>query len=102
MPSRNKVLWPIVAILVLAALVAARMLSAPSAPSDGGGGGEKGRAAAPKSQGDGGKNAQRRLEVAILVLKPQPLARKVLSSGTLLAREEVDLKSEAQGRIIAV
>ncbi|MEO6096532.1 MAG: biotin/lipoyl-binding protein [Fibrobacteria bacterium] len=36
------------------------------------------------------------------MIQPQPLARKVLSTGSLLAKEEVDLKSEAQGRITAV
>jgi membrane fusion protein (multidrug efflux system) len=99
MPSRNKFLWPIVAILVVAALAVARMLNVPAAPAEGAGGG---KGAGQSSQGEGGKNAPKQLEVAILVLKPQPLARKVLSSGTLLAKEEVDLKSEAQGRITAV
>lgn len=102
MPSRNKFIWPIAALLVIAALIAARMLSAPAAPAEGAGAAREGKGAGQRSPGDGSKNAQRQLEVAILVLKPQPLARKVLSSGTLLAKEEVDLKSEAQGRITAV
>jgi membrane fusion protein (multidrug efflux system) len=98
MPSRNKLLWPVVAILIVA-LAAVRMLNAPAAPAEGAGGG---KGAGQSSRGDGGKNAQKPLEVAIVVLKPQPLARKVLSSGTLLAKEEIDLKSESQGRITAV
>jgi membrane fusion protein (multidrug efflux system) len=36
------------------------------------------------------------------VLKAEPLARQLQSSGTLLAREEVELKREIQGRVTGV
>src|SRR5436309_380012 len=86
MTFRKNFLWPLAAIAVVATLTAARMLSAP-ATADGRAGG--GKAAGAKV-------------VSIQVLKPQLLARKVLSSGSLLAREEVDLKTETAGRITAI
>lgn len=116
MPFPKKTVWPIVALLVLGALALARYLTAPATAStesgrtsrdaakEGSGDGSKGgsREGAQTGAQGGGRPSARPLEVAIQILKPQPLAPKVLSSGTLLAKEEVDLKSEAVGRIVSV
>ncbi len=40
-----------------------------------------------------------RLPVSAIVLKPEILINKVLATGTVLAREEVELRSEAVGKI---
>ncbi len=40
-----------------------------------------------------------RLPVSALVLKPEVLTNKVLATGTVLANEEVDLRSETTGKI---
>ncbi|HKP96880.1 MAG TPA: efflux RND transporter periplasmic adaptor subunit [Fibrobacteria bacterium] len=95
MISRKKALWPVLIVLILAVLAMARLFSAPAGPE-----GQSGKPG--EKSANGGKIVPKQLEVAYLVLKPQPLARKVLSSGTLLAREEVDLKSEASGRIVGL
>jgi membrane fusion protein, multidrug efflux system len=116
MPISKKTVWPLAALLVLGALALGRFLTAPS--SEGGRGSQAAAASEPRngSKGESGRDskggsresvggaggAARPLEVGILVLEPRPLAPKVLSSGTLLAKEEVDLKSEAVGRIISV
>jgi membrane fusion protein (multidrug efflux system) len=80
MISRKTILRLSIFALVIAVLAAARILTAPGAPADGGkggGGGGSAKGGAPKQT-------------------------QVLSSGTLLAREEVDLKSEIQGRVTKV
>lgn len=114
MPLSKKTVWPMVALLVLGALALARHLTAPATATSSTESGRASRDAAKQGSNDGskggsrdgaqggGKAKARPLEVAIQVLKPQPLAPKVLSSGTLLAKEEVDLKSEAVGRIVSV
>ena len=115
-PFGKKTVWPLVALLVLGALALGRYLTEPTtegarssqAASDGGS--KSGFKSGTKSDSKGGsavgaagaKGSARPLEVGILVLQPRPLAPKVLSSGTLLAKEEVDLKSEAVGRIVSV
>lgn len=51
---------------------------------------------------NGGKDATERdtrLPVTAIVLKPEVLTNKVLATGTVLANEEVDLRSEATGKI---
>jgi membrane fusion protein, multidrug efflux system len=111
MISRKKAVWSVSAVAIVAVLALARILSAPAAAGSGPAEAPKARSGdAPQDRSGGkgereageGKNAPRLLEVSYLVLKPQPLARKVLSSGTLLAREEVDLRTEAAGRIVGV
>jgi membrane fusion protein (multidrug efflux system) len=105
MKSRKSLFW-LFTLTAVIALAAARMLSAPKSPSDGmkSSKGGKESAGAQDAQGANGVKggSQKQSEVSILVLKAQPLARQVQSSGTLLAREEVDLKTEMQGRITAV
>lgn len=81
----RRLLWPVLAALVVAALLGLRVLTAPDKP-----------AARP---GPGGAGGQRQLEVAVHVLRPETVERKIQSSGTVMAREEVDLKSEADGRV---
>lgn len=39
------------------------------------------------------------LPVSVYVVKPEPLKNKILTTGTVLANEEVELKSEVAGRI---
>jgi membrane fusion protein (multidrug efflux system) len=101
MPSRKTFLWLILAVFVIALLAAARMFSFPGGAGEGAKAGKGGNGARSGAGAQGGA-APKGAEVSILVLKPQPLAREVLSSGTLLAREEVDLKAEIGGRVIAV
>jgi membrane fusion protein, multidrug efflux system len=91
---RTKAVWTIAMVLGISLLALARILTAPQAPSTGGKGGGGGKGTGPA--------AGREMEVSILEIRPQPLSRKVLSSGTLLAHEEVDLKSEAGGRILGL
>lgn len=103
MKSRKNILWLGVLVLVILLLAVARILNAPANPADAakganGSNGTKVSDGSKTAKGDKGKPT----EVSILVLKPEPLARQVQSSGTLLAREEVDLKTEMQGRITAV
>ena len=86
-PRPRRRLWPFLATVVIAALAAGRLLTAPEKPAG--------------KRGPGG-GAGRPLEVSVLELRPETVARKVLSSGTMMAREEVDLKSEASGRVTAV
>jgi membrane fusion protein (multidrug efflux system) len=74
--------------LAIAVLVLARVLAAP----EGGEGGKEGK-------GGKGKGGSKLVDVSILVLQPETYTPMVLSSGTLLAREEVDLKSETAGRV---
>lgn len=85
----GRLLWPAV-VLAVAALLLVRFLSAPE------------KAAAGDRGGKGGKQGPRTLEVSVRVLRPENVDRKLLSSGTVLAREEVDLKSEASGRVVGV
>lgn len=85
----GRLLWPAIA-LAAAALLLIRFLSAPDKAAGGGRGG-KGARQGPKT-----------LEVSVLVLRPENVDRKLLSSGTVMAREEVDLKSETDGRVIGV
>jgi membrane fusion protein, multidrug efflux system len=46
-----------------------------------------------------GSERDPRLPVSALVLKPEVLTNKVLATGTVLANEEVDLRSETTGKI---
>ena len=87
--------WLAAVLVVVAALAAGRLLSAPDKPAGGpGGSGGKG--------GAGGGGGGRQLEVAVVVLQGETVAHKLQSSGTVMAREEVELKSEAGGRVTAV
>lgn len=89
-------IWLTAALVVLAGLVAGRMLSAPDKP--GGAGGTAGKGGPGGGAGGGG----RQLEVAVLVLQGETVAHKLQSSGTVMASEEVDLQSEASGRVTDV
>lgn len=88
MKIRKNLLWLILVIVVFAALAMARVLNAPVETS----GGRPGTAQGGKA--GGGRNEPKRPEVSVTVMQTEPLSRKVLSSGTLLAHEEVELKSE--------
>jgi membrane fusion protein (multidrug efflux system) len=79
--------WAIVAAVVLAALAMGRVLTAPE---------ERGGRAAGKGKGG------RQLEVNTMVLRPETVARRIQSSGTVMAREEVDLRSETDGRVTGI
>lgn len=95
----KKTVWLLAALLVLGALALGRYLTDPAKSAEGGRSSQGG----PKDgAASGSKGSARPLEVEVLVLQPRHLAPKVLSSGTLLAKEEVDLKSEAVGRIVSV
>lgn len=74
----------IIPIIILA--IAAGFWSCKSGPDE-----EKGKA-----------GGQRIMTVGGLVLQPRILENRILSTGTLLANEEVILKSEMPGRIIAI
>lgn len=52
------------------------------------------------SSGGGGKD--RRLPVAGVVLKPEKVADRILATGTVLADEEVELRSETSGRVVRI
>lgn len=52
--------------------------------------------------GGGGGGGGNPLQVEVLVLKPEPIDNKILSTGTLLANEEVELRPEISGRVISV
>src|SRR5512140_473635 len=49
--------------------------------------------------GRGASERDMRLPVSAIVIKPETLANKVLATGTVLANEEVDLRSETTGKI---
>ncbi|MFN8353417.1 MAG: efflux RND transporter periplasmic adaptor subunit [Spirosomataceae bacterium] len=68
-----------------------------NAASVGGGGNATSGSGAPgaKPNGSGGKTA-----VSVVVVKPQPLNDVIKSTGTILANEEVELRSEISGRIV--
>jgi len=96
MRKRGRAKWLAAALVVLVALAAGRLFTAPDNPGGGGGGARGG------SGGPGGAGGGRTLEVSVEVLRPETVARMLQSSGTVMAREEVDLKSEASGRVTAV
>lgn len=50
----------------------------------------------------GGSRGAATVPVEALVVRPQPLANKIFTTGTLLANEEVELRSEISGRITNV
>ncbi len=54
----------------------------------------------PGMDGDhGATERDLRLPVSAIVIKPETIAHRVLATGTVLANEEVDLRSEASGKI---
>lgn len=89
MRKGSRRLWLLAALVILSALVTGRVLTAPDKPAGG-------------KAGTGGAGGGRTLEVSVVVLEAETMARKLRSSGTVMAREEVDLKSEASGRVTAV
>ena len=55
------------------------------------------------SQNDSGRlNADSQVLVNAHILKPEVLGNNVITSGTVLANEEVDLKSEVAGKITQI
>lgn len=96
----SKVLVGIIALLVLA--VAGKVLYPKFFPAAGASGGSA--AMAPKAPPGGGKGgpggpAQ---PVTARILKPERLDNRVTSSGTVLADEEVEIRSEVQGKIVKI
>jgi membrane fusion protein, multidrug efflux system len=96
----SKVLVSIVVFLVLA--VAGKLLYPKVFPARGAAGGPA--AAAPKGGAGGGKAgaggpAQ---PVTARILQPERLDNRVTSSGTVLANEEVEIRSEVQGKIVKI
>lgn len=87
--KNSRFLWVTAAAVLIGLLAAGRFLTAPAKPAAKGGG-----------EGKGG--GSRALEVSVLVLQSETVSRRLNSSGTVLAREEVDLKSEAAGRVTQV
>ena len=83
--SEIGLLWLALAAAVVAALLLVRFFSAPEKPMARGGG-----------------QGQRQLEVGVLVLRAETVEQKIFSSGTVMAREEVDLRSETDGRVTGV
>jgi len=73
--------------LALAAVLAALLTAGGCSDGKGKPGGSRGTSAIP---------------VEALVIRPQPLANKIFTTGTLLANEEVELRSEISGRITNV
>jgi membrane fusion protein (multidrug efflux system) len=57
-----------------------------------------------KSRSPGGNSASRggKLPVTAVVIKPQLLENKIYATGTMLANEEVELRSEVSGRVTGV
>lgn len=87
--------WTAAGLAIAALLLLARAMTAPE-----GGAREAGSGGGAGGGGKGG--AGKVLEVSAMVLRPEAVARTLNSSGTVMAREEVDLKSEADGRVIEV
>lgn len=92
MLSRKARIALAVTVSLVSVLAAARALTGPASPREAGG----------AEAGDKGRAGHKTAEVAVLVLKAQPLSLQVQSSGTLLAREEIDISSEIQGRVDAL
>jgi len=77
---------------LLAALAAAAILGSPMAGCSN---------SESQSAGAGGAGGSA-LPVEAMVLTPQPIENKILTTGTLLANEEVELRPEISGRVSAV
>ena len=57
----------------------------------------KGRLSNRETSGPGAK-----VSVEALIIRPQPLENKIFATGTLLANEEVELRSEVSGRVTGI
>jgi len=56
-----------------------------------------------KSKGESRKDSTlKTVEVGTVVIQPRELENKILSTGSLMANEEVELRSEVSGRIVAI
>ncbi len=54
------------------------------------------------NEGSGKNSALKKIEVGTIVIHPRELENKILSTGSLIANEEVELRSEVPGRIVAI
>lgn len=87
----KKTAWIIIAVVVVALLISARLLCAPkpaAAPA--------GRQA-PGMRGKGGKAV-----VAVYTVRPSPMQERVIGTGTIVADQDVELRSETAGRIVGL
>lgn len=102
--NRARILWITAVAIAVGALALGRILSSPEGAPEGsaGAGRQGGEARGGGGKEGSGKGGGRALEVSYQVARPETLSRTLNSSGTVLAREEVDLRSETSGRVTAV
>ncbi len=114
--GKKNILWSCVGVLILLAIAYPKIQkalhpvdgSAAGSPAGGAGAhakGDRSDKADKSDKGDrgamGGKSGGGpKVQVAAHVMKPEKIEEKITSTGTVLAGEEVQLKSEASGRII--
>jgi membrane fusion protein (multidrug efflux system) len=83
--TRNTTLWIIGTIAVVTALAIPKLLSAPKPGSE------------PKNSARKAK-----IPVSVIVIQPELFAETITSPGTLFANEQIVVKSETSGRILAI
>jgi membrane fusion protein (multidrug efflux system) len=105
--GKKEILWGCAGVLILLAIAYPKIQKglhpADSAGSPGGGGAHaKGEKADKGGKGDRGAKGGGgpKVQVAAHVMKPEKIEEKITSTGTVLAGEDVQLKSEASGRIV--
>lgn len=94
-------------LVIIALLIGVRFFffGPKQAPAAGGPPAQGGRAASPAAQGPGapGKGpGGPAIPVTARVLQPERLDNRVTSSGTVLANEDVEIRSEVQGKIVKI
>lgn len=94
--------WWLLAAAVVAALAFVKMKFFPSPSAEGGKGGGKGAAGGGGKGGPGGRGGGGPVPVQVYVVQPTKLTDAVAATGSVLADEQVTVRSEINGRITSL
>ena len=111
-PLIKTTLWTMTVLVVVSALAAPKIMpmlrSSEVQPGvqDGASGGKpesgKGESKAPKEDKMGASRDRAPLRVSAIVVQTVPFAESVMSTGTLIAEEGVELQAETNGKVVSI
>lgn len=106
--STRKTLWAVGVVLLVAAVAAPKVLplTHPQKSAEGGGGTGGGKSKNADKSGGGGRGngggGGPPLMVSTMEVRPAPFVETIMSAGTLIAEEAVELQAETDGKVVRI